>query len=508
MTNRVASAALVALGLAVQLVSSAAVPDAARTCQTIDRSISNTSDVVYPVEALTFANDIHHYYATSQQTPACVLEARSPGDLSVALKIIGDTRTPFAVMSGGHEPNPGHSSTTGVHISLKFDQVVFSRDNSTVEIGTGQVTTSRYVEASHLTSLQTWSDVYKKLDGTGYNIVGGRVPGPGVGGLILGGGFSWKTSQFGLTCDTVKQYNLVLPNGTITAVTAAQKDLFFALKGGLNRFGVVTSIVLPTHKQPDIWGGLVIYPGDKLDEVLNATSTFSQKNKDPKAQLITTMMGTVTSGVLGITPLVLFFYDGPNRPAAFDAFNFTNITPLLDLRKSQSFYSFQQSFPSDDASILNIRGTSHTLSTNQLTPGFVEAVRAEQQAYVDVMLLHSGTAVYYSLEPFVPGYGRLTTDSAYPHSDSPFPLDLTFSWSDPKEDAFWYKAMRDSVDRLRKVAIREGSYNPRSTLYPNYAIAGTPVEDLYGAANTQRLRAIRRQVDPWRIMDLAGGFDL
>jgi len=34
-------------------------------------------------------------------------------------------------------------------------------------------------------------DVYEKLDGTGYNVVGGRVPGPGVGGFTLGGGYSW-----------------------------------------------------------------------------------------------------------------------------------------------------------------------------------------------------------------------------------------------------------------------------------------------------------------------------
>lgn len=53
--------------------------------------------------------------------------------------------------------------------------------------------------------------MYKALDGTGRNVVGGRVPGPGVGGLTLGGGYSWKTNQYGMTCDTVKSYELVLP---------------------------------------------------------------------------------------------------------------------------------------------------------------------------------------------------------------------------------------------------------------------------------------------------------
>lgn len=38
---------------------------------------------------------------------------------------------------------------------------------------------------------QGWTDVYDALADTGVNVVGGRVPGPGVGGFTLGGGYSW-----------------------------------------------------------------------------------------------------------------------------------------------------------------------------------------------------------------------------------------------------------------------------------------------------------------------------
>lgn len=40
-------------------------------------------------------------------------------------------------------------------------------------------------------SLQTWADVYEELEDTGVNVVGGRVAGQGLGGVTLGGGFSW-----------------------------------------------------------------------------------------------------------------------------------------------------------------------------------------------------------------------------------------------------------------------------------------------------------------------------
>jgi hypothetical protein len=43
-------------------------------------------------------------------------------------------------------------------------------------------------------------------------------------------------------------------NGTMTTASQSfNKDLFFALKGGLNRFGIVTSAVFVTHKQPKVY---------------------------------------------------------------------------------------------------------------------------------------------------------------------------------------------------------------------------------------------------------------
>lgn len=96
-------------------------------------------------------------------------------DSSLQLKIVGSTKTPFAVKGGGHITNQGFSSTTGVQIALtKFKDIVLSTDKATVKIGAGNV----------------WDDVYLKLNGTGVNAPGARVPGVGVPGFTLGGGKS------------------------------------------------------------------------------------------------------------------------------------------------------------------------------------------------------------------------------------------------------------------------------------------------------------------------------
>ena len=66
--------------------------------------------------------------------------------------------------------------------------------------------------------------------------------------------------------------------------------------------------------------------------------------------------------------------------------------------------------------------------------------------------------------------------------------------------------MRDSLERLKEVAIQEGIYDDRFTQYPNYALASSTPEELYGLQNAARLREIREQFDPERIMDLSGGY--
>ncbi|KAK1773508.1 hypothetical protein QBC45DRAFT_79127 [Copromyces sp. CBS 386.78] len=457
-------------------------------CKEIEAKISKASDVIYPIQASSFTSAITHWFWSSYEQPSCVFAPGSAEDVSVALQIIGATKTPFAVQSGGHSSNPGFSSTKGVHISLKkLDQVKLSADKSVAEIGFGNI----------------WTDVYKALDDTGKNVVGGRVPGPGVGGFTLGGGYSWKTSQYGLTCDTVKSYELVLPNGTITRVSKTRNpDLFFALKGGLNRFGIVTSAEFYTHDQPEkVYGGLGIYPTSAVDKVLNATSEFSYLNKDPRTQIITTLEG----GPLGTTSFVLFFHDGPEKPASFELFD--DITPLIKTVKSQSFVSFVQTFPAQVRELTNIRGGFISFSTTELSRTFLEAIREETDAISKIMGLHGGITVSYDIEPFTK-YGEHATESAFPHTESPLPLNIYFAWSLPKNDEFWYARMNQTHETLKKVAIDDGIYSDAFTYYPNYSLFDATPQELYGNENAARLARIRDQIDPNRIMELAGGYKI
>lgn len=188
-----------------------------------------------------------------------------------------------------------------------------------------------------------------------------------------------------------------MPNGTVSTIDSSQPDLFFALKGGLNRFGIVTSAEYYTHTQADLiyvsslhrdshpyssspqcQGGFNIYTPDETPAVLNATETFYKTNTNPKAQIITTVSGSL----IGTSALVIFFYDGPTAPASFAPFEDIIPLTLLPNLRSQSFSSFVSGIPSK--LVVNPRGTFDTLSTSKLTTGFVEAVKSE----TDVSCVH------------------------------------------------------------------------------------------------------------------------
>lgn len=104
-----------------------------------------------------------------------------------------------------------------------------------------------FIEVRASTFIRTELTFFTALDPLGVNVIGGRIPGIGVAGFTLGGGkilkhfqdgrhltfagYSYLTSQYGLAIDNVKEYELVLPNGTVIDVTSSSNpDLFFGLK--------------------------------------------------------------------------------------------------------------------------------------------------------------------------------------------------------------------------------------------------------------------------------------
>ncbi|KAI9449094.1 FAD dependent oxidoreductase [Lactarius psammicola] len=456
------------------------------TCHRIAAAISNASEVFFP-HSPQYASDILHTYASSSEASVCSVEPGSADDVSKILRIIGSTRTPFAVKGGGHTANPGFSSTRGVQISLaRFDKITVNSITGTVEFGPGL----------------TWDQVYAALDPTGVNVIGGRVPGVGVAGVTLGGGFSYKSNEYGLSVDNVVSYDLVLPNGTITSVTSNDTDLWFGLRGGMNNFGVVTKFVVKSYPQSKVWGGLLFYPPNQLDAVKDALVRYQQK-QDVKAEAAVVL--NYASGQLVVGSFL--FYDAPVPPQGFFD-DFLAIPTTLKNVSTTSFsdlvLSFNQLNPSPGSTRTYFCGVPVTKYSPAVFDAFVNQTKLWGARLAS---LDKNATVGVTLEPFDSGVFSHGSGSAYPpdRSQAVFPSVIGATWTNASLDGIVASALRKESDTIHAVALADGQNVSRAAVYVNYALFDTPLEDIYGQ-NVPRLRKIRAAIDPEDVMGLAGGF--
>ena len=197
--------------------------------------------------------------AYSLEQPAFVAFPKNVEDIKRCLKIADKTNTPVAVKSGGH-CFAGYSTTDsdGFVISLKnLNQVHVQESTVTVQAGA------------------CWGDVYSALDDTDYVAVGGCVPAVGIGGYILGGGYSMLSRAYGgLACDKALSFTMVKADGSnvVRASAKENEDLFWALKGGGGgNFGVMVDVTLEVSPRPKqfIWTRLIYNTTDQSEQGLS-----------------------------------------------------------------------------------------------------------------------------------------------------------------------------------------------------------------------------------------------
>jgi FAD/FMN-containing dehydrogenase len=206
--------------------------------------------------------------------PRCIVQPRTSEDVSRIVKVLENTDGLVAIRSGGHTQWAGSNDITqGVTIDL------------------GRMTDVTYDPQTKLASLQPgsrWGDVYEKLLNHFVCVTGGRDGNVGIGGFLTGGGNSYYAGLYGLACDSVANFEVVLANGNIVNANAEEhSDLWTALKGGSGNFGIVTRFDMYTFPAQDLWGGIRVATRSEGDTLAQTMVDFTNKNeKDPGAAYI------------------------------------------------------------------------------------------------------------------------------------------------------------------------------------------------------------------------------
>lgn len=187
-----------------------------------------------------------------------------------------------------------------------------------------------------------WYDVYSALESYGRVCIGGRMKTIGVPGLSLIGGFHYFNNKYGYAMDNVISYDIVLGNGTLINVTREDhSDLFWALKGGANNYGIVTRFELRTFDVPKVSTTIQVFNETYIPDFLSAVCEASKPNdEDPiAAGMIATITYNVTTqiaqgSVLGVQAGISMppsqFVNFTKIPATERINNVTTMRPWAD----------------------------------------------------------------------------------------------------------------------------------------------------------------------------------
>ncbi|KAF1842341.1 FAD-binding domain-containing protein [Cucurbitaria berberidis CBS 394.84] len=294
--------------------------------------------------SIEYLTEQNNYWSTGcgALKPACILYPKTANEVSAIVQVLHDNNETFAVKSGGHNPNEGFASIQGGPLisTKELNEVTFDSTSMTVRVGPGN----------------DWEDIHKALQDTGVTVVGGRIGEVGVGGYVVGGGLSFLSAEYGWAANNVVEFEVVLANATVvTASSKSHPDLYKALKGGGNNYGIVTAYTMVAHPIGQIWGGNLMFSGDKAPQMLAAVRNFTENYPDEKAGIIMTAELTAL-GAVDIW-IMFLFYDGPTPPpGVFDMF--TNIGPIVNNCKTRSYYDLLKY---NDFAV--VKGSIYTITT-------------------------------------------------------------------------------------------------------------------------------------------------
>src|SRR6516164_2501389 len=109
----------------------------------------------------------------------------------------------------------------------------------------------------------------------------GVVPGTGISGLTLGGGFGNLMAMYGLALDNLIGVDVVTADGRLVSANVSENsDLFWGVRGSSGNLGVATSLEYRLHEVGPVLGGAVFYPLSKTKEVLHFCREFAETLPD------------------------------------------------------------------------------------------------------------------------------------------------------------------------------------------------------------------------------------
>ena len=326
----------------------------------------------------------------------------------------------------------------------------------------------------------------------GLAVPAGTVSNTGVGGLTLGGGFGWLTTQHGLTIDNLESAQVVLADGRrVRASAHSHPDLFWALRGGGGNFGVVTEFEFRLHPVgPTVHLAMLFVESDRAAAALKA----ARDAVDPLPRTISAFLICLTAPPAPFVPeehqgrpvaavALAGFGSAQEHAAAVESLRAV-VDPAFEMVAPLPYTALQQMMDE------NVPWGTHQYAKALYLTELPDAVLDELVARFP----HRTSAVSQAGIFLLRGaYGEVPEEATALGGGRALRYVVVLEAIAPGPDGFaadrqW---VRDTWTALRPNAPHDGAY---VNLMSEYEEGG--LRDTYGAAKYDRLRAIKRIYDP------------
>lgn len=309
-------------------------------------------------------------------------------------------------------------------------------------------------------------------------------------------------------------FEVVLANGNIVNANATSNiDLFTALKGGQNNFGVVTRFDLTTFPAGPIWGGRILYAPNATIPLLTALTDFKLGNYDPHVAGWVTVRYNHTAATFN--PVVIMWHTKPEvKPGALKSI--VEVKPQIMNGMVEAPISEHTRNASRNV-IANPQRTIWATTSFKISPTIVLRIHDLWKKLVPDVLRQYAYAkpiaeLTFQALPAPPRNGTSPNSLGFTSTDTPEKemlfLQIIFTFEDAAATDGFEEALKDFVKLIEGIAKEEGVLHQFK--YLNFAASFQDPFDGYGREVAGKLKAVAKKYDPSGVFQkrVPGGFKL
>ncbi|KAK6214106.1 hypothetical protein LQW54_004708 [Pestalotiopsis sp. IQ-011] len=444
---------------------------------------------------------INSYFSALERDlkPRCFLTPNSASDVATIVKVLKPCADglKLAICGAGQQATPRVANVhDGITIHLRgLRGIHVDQEKGIVSIAAGE----------------RMGDVYERLGALGLGVAGNRHSSGGIGGDALQGGLSYFSYAKGFVCDSVVNYEVVLASGEIVNANAgSHPDLWIALRGGGNNFGIVTRFDLAIFEQAQMWGGKLFYFQPSFSGQIESLVDYLH---DPNADLdVHICLSLGYAAALGdILCMNDIFCTRPERPKALEPF--ADVQPQIDQMRSLRVDNLKAF--TDEAFAGAARNRVSKMSTTVKS---------------DIAILEFAVKTYHTAFQNLKGVGNLLFSVTFEPlpvtlmkasvagggnslgldpSNGPLVVILFYtSWDSADDDEIVFKLNKQALSEIDEEAQRRGVASSFRCL--NYSFSHQDPIAGYGPQSQARLQYVSAKYDPDRFFQnhMAGPFKL